>query len=69
MPYIKTTIEELLEKLEQHNWRHWVYVSEPKEISINEVCLVIDTDKAAFASKNLNVRSQTSNSLRKAMAE
>lgn len=44
MSYIKTTIEELLEKLEQHDWRHWVYVAEPKDISINAVCFVIDTN-------------------------
>lgn len=46
MSHIKTTIGELLEKLEQHNWRHSVYVNEPEDTSIHTVCFVIDTDSA-----------------------
>ena len=42
----ETTIGELLEQLEQHDWRHSVYVSEPRDISVGAACFVIDTESA-----------------------
>ena len=46
MSHFKTTLGKLLEQLEQQNWRHSVYVSEPEDISAEAACFVIDTDNA-----------------------
>ena len=47
--HIRTTLGDLLDRLEAHDWRHWVFVSDGENIQFETICFVIDTDNSELA--------------------